>query len=574
MSVLIALKRLVDTLSQAVVAGRFEVFLQDMQEDELGKSIVKKLPTNLSHEDRCKLLIRVSAGFGDRGFDVLWQALSINVDHSQPIRPELEKAFQSYRDEKRKANQESPPDLTRCMEDNAEHGVILLDRLHALSRQYSQLEPKKLKQAIARAMEQTFAGCLPKNVFPSVFGNGPIADWADLLSRITPDPSCLDKGFLDALQEALSIPPGVDSYSVSTAVSSLIVMVLEPPDLPEGTTCDNYAFRAFFCPDEDASSDQWRIVDAKDAGYPIRAADFFGDLQPLLLNALDCALILLPQPVEPLLLEIFLPRKFLNMDIGNMITLPVPGAKSEPLSKHYPIVLRSSDRYQNFHERRAKTLQNPLPAKWDWARSAPLPAESRCCWWHDPPPRPKKRLSSMKAENKTVNPEDVMEELFDRLRVQKEFFSFRRVTNLPACSKLIETWLIQMVNSCPAVAIWWRPGARSSRAQRENSLRFCHAEDVPGFGVDKLSGSKLAHADPFIHPHITTPLKLFHAFASGVFYGRRSDEHALALSELVLLMESVERWPPRRDFEPAIERKSDERGQVISVIEEEILFSG
>jgi hypothetical protein len=574
MLVLKAFKCLVDTLSQAIDAARLEVLLQDMQEEELGKSIVKEVHNNLSHESRCKKLIQVSANYGDPGFKLLWLALSFHVDPQQTIRPKLEKAFQAYQDEKRKANQESLPDLTRCMEDNAEHGMILLGRLRALSHQYSQLEPKKLQEAIAKAMEQAFSGCLPKNVFPSVFGNGPIADWADLLSRITPDPSRLDKGFLDALEEALSIPPGAHGHSDSTALSSLIVMVLEPPDLPEGTICDKYAFRAFFCPDEDAEPDQWRIVDAKDAGYPIKAADFFGDLQPSLLKALDCALTLVPQPVEPLLLEIFLPRRFLNMDIGQMITLPVPGSKSEPLSKHYPIVLRSSDRYQNFHERRAKTLQNPLPAKWDWARSAPSPTESRGCWWHDPPPRPKKRLSSMKTENKIVNPEDVMEELFDRLRVRKEFFSFRRVTNLPSCSKLLETWLIQMINSSPAVAIWWRPGAQSSRAQRENSLRFCHAEDVPGFGVGKLSGNKLAHADPFIHPHITTPLKLFHTFASGVFYGRRSDEHALAFSELVLLMESVERWPPRRDFEPAIERKSDERGQVISVIEEEILFSG
>ena len=110
--------------------------------------------------------------------------------------------------------------------------------------------------------------------------------------------------------------------------------------------------------------------------------------------------------------------------------------------------------------------------------------------------------------------------------------------------------------------------------QRESSLRFCHDEDHPGFGVNKVATCKLAHEDPFFHPHITSPLKLFHTFATGVFYGRRSDEHALAFSELVLLMESVERWPPRRDFEPAIERKSDERGQVISVLEEEILFSG
>ncbi len=187
---------------------------------------------------------------------------------------------------------------------------------------------------------------------------------------------------------------------------------------------------------------------------------------------------------------------------------------------------------------------------------------------------PKKRISPLNAENETANLVGEIEDLFDKLRVQKEYFSFRRVANLPSCSQLLEAWLIQVINACPAVAIWWRPGAQSSRAQREKSLRFCHEDGHSGFGVDRLSNKKPAHADPFFHPHISTPLKLFHAFASAVFYGRRSDEHALAFSELVLLMENVERWPSRRDFEPAIECKSDERGQVIRVVEEEILFSG
>jgi len=572
MSVIKALKCLVDLMSEAVdTDSRFEQLLRDMREAFLGRSIVKTL-SNADRGSRFKQLIQASAVFGDTGLDLLWDALDGIVDDFQTIKPRLNDAFQLYRDERRNENQINSPALTRCMEDAAEHGRLLRDRLQDLASQYSQLEPLRLQEAIAKAMGQVFPNQLPRTRYPSVFDNGPIADWSDFLNRTSPDPFQLDKGFLDALENVLSLPLSAHAHLDSTELSSLIVMVLEPPDLPDGTPCEKYAFRAFFCPNEAATPDQWMAVDDKDAGYPIKAAAFLNDLQALLLKALDCALIQLPQSAELLLLEIFLPRKFLNMDIGKMITFSVPGARSEPLSKYYPIVLRSSDRYQNFHERRAKILQNTLPAKWDVARRAPSPVESRCCWWHDTTSMAKKRLSPLNAENETAYLEAEIEDKFDKLRVGKEYFSFRRVANLPSCSQLLETWLIQVINACPAVAIWWRPGAQSSRAQREKSLRFCHDEGHSGFGVDKLSNKKPAHADPFFHPHITSSLKLFHAFASGVFYGRRS-EHSLAFGELVLLMESVERWPPRRDSEPAIERKYDQRGQVISVFVDEILYS-
>lgn len=172
---------------------------------------------------------------------------------------------------------------------------------------------------------------------------------------------------------------------------------------------------------------------------------------------------------------------------------------------------------------------------------------------------------------------DALRELFANLRAYNEFFSFRRITNLPTCPQTLQTWLNQVINACPAVAIWWRPGAQSSDAQREESLRFWQEESRRGSAVVKSSEKqlvakkKLAHNDPFFHPHVTTPLKLFHALASAIFLGRHSDDHSLAFKEVVLLMDSVERWPPRRDFEPLFERKSVQGVTVVNVSDEGLL---
>ncbi len=467
------------------------------------------------------------------------------------------------------------PLLSCCAEDNAKSASILRGRLDALARRYSQLEPKKLQATIAKAMENAYPSQLLKSVFPSVFGAGLIADWSDFLIRTRRDPFPLDKDFLDALEDVLSAPPASLGRPESSALSSLIVMVLEPIEVPMGMTCEKYAFRAFFCPDEDAPSDRWMTVDAKDPGYPIHAETFVEGLQTLIRSALECAVAQVPLSSE-LLLEIFLPKKFLHMDLGTLITLPVPGVKDQPIARHYPIVLRSSDRYQNFHERRAKTIQSSLPGKWDWALRASAQVESRCCWWQDPPPTSRKRSASLKADkirNPTEDPIDKQAELFDDLRVQKRFFSFRRLSNLPDSPTMRDAWLSQVINACPAVAIWWRPGAKSSKAAREHALRFRHDDHHAHFGVDKPAESALAHEDPFLHPHVASPLRLFHAMATAVFHGRRSTQHGRALNEMVLLTESVERWPPRRDFEPVIDYRADQRGTTIRVSREDVLYS-
>ncbi|MFN9645001.1 MAG: hypothetical protein ACK6BG_07765 [Cyanobacteriota bacterium] len=581
MSVLQALKELVDTLVQAIEPSRFDDLLADMQEVKIGTSIVKEVKGG-SHESRCKQLVQNSAKQGEAGFDVLWEVLNINVDPSLAIRPRLEKAFAAYRDAKRREAQSCQPRLSSCLEDQVREGKILRGRLDDLARKHSRVEPAKLQRAVASALRESYQGQLPVNMVPSIFDSGPITDWSDLRRRTARDPFPLDQRFLDALEAALTNPSPEDGSGHALALASLIVMVLEPTDLTEGESCKEYAFRAFLCPGENATPAQWISLDAKDPGYPIPAKGFVEGLQALLCQALERALVQVPSTSEPLLLEIFLPAEYLNLDIGSEIRLPVPGEpeKSGPIARDYPMVLRSSDRYQRFHERRAKTHQTPLPAKWDWAKSATTPAEARCRWWQDPPPTSKQGPGSLTAEKNGSTTEDRMDalrELFANLRAYNEFFSFRRITNLPTCPQTLQTWLNQVINACPAVAIWWRPGAQSSDAQREESLRFWQEESRRGSAVVKSSEKqlvakkKLAHNDPFFHPHVTTPLKLFHALASAIFLGRHSDDHSLAFKEVVLLMDSVERWPPRRDFEPLFERKSVQGVTVVNVSDEGLL---
>jgi hypothetical protein len=545
-SLLKAFGNLVNVVSEAIAEDQFDDFIKDLQVYQLGKGIAKTLEKG-SHASRCKQLIRSSSDRGDKGLDLLWEVLANNVDPSLTIWPGLEKAFQDYLNAWREDNPDNPPDLTRAREDCIAHGKSLRTRLQSLADRHSQLDSQRLQVAIARAMKQAYPDELFAKKFPSVFAAGPIVDWTDLLQRTASDPFELEELFLDALEGVLSRPAAAQASSSTNALSSLIVMVLEPTNNPPGESCEKYAFRAFFCPHENASPDQWLIVDAKDPGYPITAGDFVNKLQSLLLNALACALKQIPDALEPMLIEIFLPKKFLNMDLGTIITLP--GQEDEPLANYYPIVLRSSDRYQNWHEQRQPYVQNTLPAKWDWARRYPSSTEVPCCWWQDPP-----RKDSIKMQIKRLHD----------LRVEKRFFSFRRLTNLPRSSPMREAWLNQVINACPAVAIWWRSGARSRQAEREQALRFCH-DDHAQSGVDQPAESALAHEDPFLHPHVTSPLRLFHAMATAVFHGRRSAEHGRALSEVVVLMESVERWPPRRDLEPVIERRSDQRGTSITV---------
>jgi hypothetical protein len=296
---------------------------------------------------------------------------------------------------------------------------------------------------------------------------------------------------------------------------------------------------------------------------PIHAANWIADLRPLLTEAIATARVQLSSADSPLLLEVFLPRELLNVDIGELIQLQTLTGGSDPLNKYYPIVLRSSERFQFFQEGQARIFPNPLPAKWRHARRPLGAAERPCSWWHDATPA---------SQNHSPQAERWIEEKFDVLRAKPENFALKRLANLPSCPRLRQKWLDQMIWACPAVALWWRPQARSSQAKRCASVRFLRGERAIPPDADQVpSDQSRGQPEPFTHPETANPLRLFHAFAATVSDGRRSPKHSQAFRELVLLMDSEERWPPPLVSLPVMERPSDPGGR-IKVSQDDICY--
>lgn len=558
-----ALDGLLDILVKAIKPEEFNDLLDDMRDVELGRRIVMNVNTDAGHKIKFKRLLK-SSGKHDGGLDLLLDALRFNTDKTLNDWPDLERAFRAYQDAMRDSGQANHPDLTTSILDISDLGATLRTRLQDLASKHHHLEPERLQEAIARAMERAYQGACASKKFPSVFGQGPIKKWADLLQRTCQDPFALDQSFLDAFDEALASSSSAPGQPDPSEVSSLMLMVLRPPHLPASEECQEYAFRAYFCPHDGAMPEQWIRLDARVSDYPIRAAAWTSDLRPLIIKAIADASYQRQCAHAPLLLEIFLPTKFLNQDIGELITMQLPTGEWESISKYYPIVLRSSERYQYFHEGQAKGFPFPLPAKWKEARRRPAPAAPSCSWWHDPTPA--SRSHSQKAEKE-------IETHFETLRLESKYFALKRAANLPTCPQLQQKWLDRMIWACPAVALWWRPKAQCGQIKRRESLQFSCGEHDQLFGFSQLAADQPAHADRFMHPGTDSPLKLFHAFANTVFHGRRSPVHSQAFRDLVLLMDSEERWPPPVDASLSIQRRTEEGRDVITAHRDEILYS-
>ncbi|MFN9695083.1 MAG: hypothetical protein ACK52U_16745, partial [Synechococcaceae cyanobacterium] len=68
-------------------------------------------------------------------------------------------------------------------------------------------------------------------------------------------------------------------------------------------------------------------------------------------------------------------------------------------------------------------------------------------------------------------------------------------------------------------------------------------------------------SDPFDHPDASDPLKLFYALASAVHRGQfNKDGSGQAFREMVLLVDSHERWPPPLDRSPVSQAPPDGSG--------------
>ncbi|MFM1800439.1 MAG: vWA-MoxR associated protein C-terminal domain [Cyanobacteriota bacterium] len=556
-----ALKRLLDVLQQAIEPNQFQDLLDVMQEDrELGASIASALQENVAHRKRLHRLLK-ECRIREGGLTLLWEALRVSVDPKLIIWSSLEQAFQTYQKEVNQASQPHLLDLTTCAHQATKQWPALRAKLQELASEYGQLDAERLQAAIARVMDQEFGGRLADTVFPSFFEQGPIRDWADLLRRSSRDPLELDQKFMNAFEMSLA---RAEAELDSPALASLLVMVLRPPNLPETEACTAYDFRAYFCPDENASPDRWLRVRVKD--QPIQADTWLEDLQSLLREAIRSSRSSLVPSRSTLLLEVFLPSRWLNEDIGERIKLQTRPGESEPLNSYYRIVVRSAERFQYFQEGQAEEVPNPLPDKWRHARRSLPASEPPCHWWHDPTPA--SRSHSPKAET-------VIKAQFNALRAKPGFFALKRSAPLPHCPRLRHMWVDQMIWACPAVALWWRPRAKTREDQRHDVVRaFCGAHRN-GAAAPQHSDPSPDQNAPFTHPDTANPLRLFHAFASMVFEGRLSTDidTARAFRELVVLMDSEERWPPPLVCPPSPERASPPGGP-ISAPRDEICFSG
>lgn len=80
------------------------------------------------------------------------------------------------------------------------------------------------------------------------------------------------------------------------------------------------------------------------------------------------------------------------------------------------------------------------------------------------------------------------------------------------------------------------------------------------FGL-KESDPKNPQSDPFDHPDASDPLKLFYSLASAVYRGQfNKDDSGQAFREMVLLVDSHERWPPPLDRSPVSQASPDGSG--------------
>lgn len=466
---------------------------------------------------------------------------------------ELEKLFLVYQQSLQSDSSANDHRLSNAQQLEADHGRKRRVQLLDLAKQFQDIAGPRFREVVSQAFVLAHPGMTPVRVYPSVFSEREIASWDDLINFTSESAFELDQRFLDALQQVLDR----DSPITSSQLSSLIVMMLKP-------LADNsrYSFRAYFCRDEATLSEQWIRVDAKSIEPPICIANWIADLQPLMISAIREAMRLKQAHQTPLLLEVFLPSELINEDFSNHIKLQNLNRVSDPLWKHYPVILRSSDRFQFFHEGQGDPVPNPLSRKWPPAKKlVDEQGSSGHLWWHDLIP-----TSGVHSPKRG----EEMSQHFDALRASPDYFGFKRISNLPNCPKLYLQWINELISASPAVALWWRSGAKSQKARRQVCFEAtCPEGGVRLFGLSTPQAHEPHPSDPFTHPYIQQPLRLFHALASVQHHGQIGPgPTAQAFREMVILVDCVDRWPPPLDVSPARQLDSGQPGLVIVDVDE------
>ncbi|MFM9101719.1 MAG: hypothetical protein ACKOPS_10430, partial [Cyanobium sp.] len=97
----------------------------------------------------------------------------------------------------------------------------------------------------------------------------------------------------------------------------------------------------------------------------------------------------------------------------------------------------------------------------------------------------------------------------------------------------------------------------------------CPENGVHPFGLSTPLAHEPHPSDPFTHPYIQQPLRLFHALASVQHHGQIGPgPTAQAFREMVILVDCVDRWPPPLDVSPARQPEAGQTGLVIVDVDE------
>ncbi|MFN7898156.1 MAG: hypothetical protein ACK5N0_00630 [Synechococcaceae cyanobacterium] len=557
--ILKARKDLVQLLIQALGGSSLDDFASDLKVDDPGSKILEKVSLAGPPEDAFKRLLDECA-LHSGGLDHFAAVLEFKFE-SLVVWSDLNRCFLAYRQAvedaaaaKRSLITDAPSELEKAQ-------PVQREKLQALSKRFPDVKGKALQSAVREALHARF----PDRDIPPPYDEllqpeVPVRQWQDLFAKVNQHQICLEDALLAALEQALLNPS--QPAQASAPISSLLVMMLPPrdPSLDPSSSkdCPAYFFRAFFCPDERSGPDQWLRIDEKSVEPSIRHDSWELDLERLIVAALPKAKKQMKSQTGGLLIEIFLPLRFLHSPIGSRVKLRLPMGESKELCREYPIVLRSSDRFQFLHEAANNcALNNHLPAKWD-----KLLSKSPIFWWHD---------TSKLTHSPTIKAKDGLRTSFDAFAVRPEWFAMKRLGSLP---EVADSWLKGMLWSCPAVAIWWPPTAKSTLQQRRQCFEFrCQESEIKPFGSAQPAQAKPHATDHFHHPAVDNSLRLFFDLATTVFQGQFERHCGKPFQEMVLLVDSPDRWPEPLDYAPGQRSRSADDGDVVDVPQDDILIS-
>ena len=437
----------------------------------------------------------------------------------------------------------------------------LLNQLRFLSSTFHDVSPEQLERCLDLAISARHPNMPRSRVYSLIFAQGPINSWDILLDRVTQLNQYFDEKLLSILKNNLSVirdgsPQGDDP------IGSLVIMLLNPLNKPGSET---YSFRAYYCGHKATSVDEWVKVFDPANDIQIRHSAWRQDLQALLPRLLCEARAMRASMHEKLLLEIFLPTELIDAEIHTLKLSLVSDGEEENVGYKYPIVARSAWGYQTFVERKHEaTSDSPLISRWRHSAKLMQRGKSRVLWWHDTVVPPDGEQDQARIDS---------QHYFNELRALPEYFGMKRLetSTLGSC---YEKWKEKMMDASPAIALWWRPDSTSQLQHRESIFQSSTQESDPIPSDNRQHEPGNPQSDPFANPDVSDPLKLFFALASAVYRGQfNNGDCGQAFREMVLLVDSHDRWPPPLDRSPVSQTLADRSGSVV-VDADEMLMSG